>query len=1460
MKFSVNKMLTAAIVLTLVSVGVVMYVSNKQSEKLKSTSSAVSSTEKVLVHLQKLILSALDNETGARGFVITGNDKSILPIKQSEIDFYNERLTLVKLYSGNPERLHTLDSINLFINKRIDFTQRLVATRKTAGLSSAIEMVNGGEGKRYTEKIRELCLSLETAEASQLSELKQSNDMSMQQLKIILNIILAISLILALAIIFSVWRQFRISEKVKRSLKVLNAQINEAHDSIYIVGVDRKLRSWNKGAQSLYGFTAQEAIGKDSNILLRTEISGEEVEAGIRQVAVTNYWTGELKRKTKTGKDIYVRSTVSTIRNKTGEVTAYVVVSFDITNEKKLTKEISHLVNIVEHSTDAIISRGLDKKIMTWNKGAEELTGYSKEEAIGKTPFQLGIVRFDEQNMVNIDKELIEKSTSKLEANYYHKNGEEFIGRATASVLKDDNGVVIAVAVIIKDITAQRNMEQELIRNNEALEKKILERTEEVRKSEVRFRSLIEHSAEGITLINEKGEVIYRSPSAIRITGNAVLGSADNSVHPDYADEMKNCFIASLDSPEIPISFQSKFKKPEGDYFLGMGTFTNLLHVEGVNAIVTNFRDITEKKEAEDKLSASEERYRNSLDHMMEGVQIIGFDWKYLYINDTVALQGKHSKEELIGNTMMEMYPGIEHTELYKIIGKCMKDREPSHMENEFEYPDKTKGWFQLSIQPAPEGVFILSIDVSERKRSELRIVQSEQNLKAIFENTSEGFVLLNKDATIIACNQVAAKGLPFANDKELAVGDNLFDYIEEIRKPFFGSVLAKALSGEIVQYDKLYHTKEKNILWMNFSYSPVKENKIITGICITGRDITEKKMAEQAREFDSNNLHALINNTKDYIWSIDKQFKLITFNQAFANVFKIATGRIPQKGEFILNHEFPEEELIKYRGYYERALAGESFSSTEFGRLPFAFWSEISFYPIYEGNDVVGTACFSRDITERKMAEEKIRLSNERYVAVAKATSDGIWDHDFVTDKTYVAGTGYKNLFGYNYVNTFIPSNFWEPRVHPGDQQRITKELKEILDDTAKSHASLEYRFLKADGTYAYLNDRFFIIRQNGKAIRMLGAKQDFTEKKKAEEELKTNFFEKRILAERMSNIINTLPANVALLDDTGVIIEINDSWRNFAAGNGFVGNHFGIGDNYVQICDRATGGDKVDGQNVATGIRAVLEKQNKEFIYEYDCHSPIIKRWFRMVVSSLVGTESRGAVVMHIDISELRKLEQDRLERKIEEQKIIAKAMLEAQEKERKSIGVELHDNVNQILVGANMMLAMAKRRPEKAGDMIEVAMKSIYNSINENRRIAHLFVTPDLGNHSLLERLRMLVSNMFETIDIPVKINVENFDEKMMDEERKINIYRIAQEQCTNIIKYANATWVDISLITVNNIFTMEITDNGKGACLDETGGGIGLKNIKGRLSLYNGEAMVTTAPGKGFKLEVSIPINS
>lgn len=109
----------------------------------------------------------------------------------------------------------------------------------------------------------------------------------------------------------------------------------------------------------------------------------------------------------------------------------------------------------------------------------------------------------------------------------------------------------------------------------------------------------------------------------------------------------------------------------------------------------------------------------SAFDDLIEGVQIISHDWKYLYVNKVVALQGKSSIDDLIGFTMMEKYPGIEQTEMFRFLRLCMNGRTPHQMINEFQFPDGTKNWFELRMQPVPEGVLVLSFNVTERKTAE---------------------------------------------------------------------------------------------------------------------------------------------------------------------------------------------------------------------------------------------------------------------------------------------------------------------------------------------------------------------------------------------------------------------------------------------------------------------------------------------------------------------------------------------------------------------------------------------------------------------------------------------------------------------------------------------------------------------------------------------------------------------
>ena len=167
------------------------------------------------------------------------------------------------------------------------------------------------------------------------------------------------------------------------------------------------------------------------------------------------------------------------------------------------------------------------------------------------------------------------------------------------------------------------------------------------------------------------------------------------------------------------------------------------------------------------------------IDHLLEGFQLISPYWRYLYINETVAKHGRCSKEDLLGYTMMEKYTGIENTEMFKLLEWCMNERVSANMENDFTYPDGTKGCFELRIQPVPEGLFVLSMDVSDRKRAEEEL----RNLNALLEEkvalrTSE-LEVKNKDITdsIKYAKRIQLAKLPSKREVSTALPDSFILY-----------------------------------------------------------------------------------------------------------------------------------------------------------------------------------------------------------------------------------------------------------------------------------------------------------------------------------------------------------------------------------------------------------------------------------------------------------------------------------------------------------------------------------------------------------------------------------------------------------------------------------------------------------------------------------------------------------
>lgn len=125
------------------------------------------------------------------------------------------------------------------------------------------------------------------------------------------------------------------------------------------------------------------------------------------------------------------------------------------------------------------------------------------------------------------------------------------------------------------------------------------------------------------------------------------------------------------------------------------------------------------------------------LDALHEGFQVIGTDFRYLYVNAAAAKHGHTTRAALLGRTMPECYPGIDGTEMWARLTRCMRDRTSEVFENEFAYEDGQKACFELRMEPVPQGVCVLSIDITERKESEERAREraEEHELKERLES-----------------------------------------------------------------------------------------------------------------------------------------------------------------------------------------------------------------------------------------------------------------------------------------------------------------------------------------------------------------------------------------------------------------------------------------------------------------------------------------------------------------------------------------------------------------------------------------------------------------------------------------------------------------------------------------------------------------------------------------------------
>lgn len=262
-------------------------------------------------------------------------------------------------------------------------------------------------------------------------------------------------------------------------------------------------------------------------------------------------------------------------------------------------------------------------------------------------------------------------------------------------------------------------------------------------------------------------------------------------------------------------------------------------------------------------------------------------------------------------------------------------------------------------------------------------------------------------------------------------------------------------------------------------------------------------------------------------------------------------------------------------------------------------------------------------------------------------------------------------------------------------------------------------------------------------------------------------------------------------------------------------------------------------DQQNFINTLHQTIETKQKNSI-EHRIISSTTNRtiYCRTIMSAELIHKNRMVFGTMVDIGEARTNQQ---------------AILNAQENERKTIAADLHDGLIQKLVAANMHLSVLELNQE-AQSKLTIASELIRSAIEETRQLTRNLSLRTIDNLGLKNAL-------LETIDsCPLDSEVDytfDFDEQQINHELSTHIYRIFQEGLANIMKYANATRVNLSLIRDSENLTLNIKDDGVGFDVNGYQNGNGLKNIQQRVSQSNGIFLLDSKPGKGTSLTVVLP---
>ncbi len=824
-------------------------------------------------------------------------------------------------------------------------------------------------------------------------------------------------------------------------------------------------------------------------------------------------------------------------------------------------------------------------------------------------------------------------------------------------------------------------------------------------------------------------------------------------------------------------------------------------------------------------------------------------NWNYTFLNKTAERLHGRNVGSLLGKNIWKMHPDLIDSPFYRALYEAKNTQQEQR--SEFYYA-KEDIWFEDLIYPGEDGISIYYYDITSKKKAEIGLKTAHARLNFHLNNTPLAVIEFDSNLNILQWSKKAEEIFEWTAEEVSAQKINVEKLIKkEDRISFYEKLqlLANDTNEGTIISNKCISKSGKEIYceWYNsFVQEDGGKNGVILSLVknVTSTELTKTELANAEVKFRS-----LVEESMVGVY-IRKEDKIIYANPRFAEISGYSIEEIYENVE-TLNEisKDDKEKIIEYRkAYAEKKINSLHYEFKGIKKDGTFFHGEVfGTSATLNGEElVIGTLI---DITERKEASEKVRLSEEalkisieRFELVAKATNDAIWDWDIETDKL-TGNEIFCTLFGAP-PNSILKFNRFLDKVHIEDKERLKINYTKALKNR-ESLLTEEFRFKVSEGKYKVINDRAYILYdKNNKAYRMLGAMQDITEMKEAEELLITSENKYKLLFNE-----NPLPMWI-LSEGEGKFLDANNAAINYY---GYSKSEF----LQMPIIDLHS---KNDVEYEAWKKRTD-DKRYDEMNWEHQKKDGTIIK-VHIIFNRIVYEGKEATLALANDITAKVEAE-EKLQKSVEAFRELASNLETVRESERTHMAREIHDELGQQLTGLKMDISWINKRVQSDDVAVQKKIQETLQLIDKTvitvRRIATELrpsILDDLGLISAME----WQSDEFEKRSEIKSIFTTNVGHITVSNEIATGIFRIFQESLTNVSRHSRGTEVLSSFKKEGNILTLTIVDNGVGFNEEEIAQKrtLGLLGMKERVGLINGTYQIIGKNGNGMGASVIITV--